>query len=91
MLICHSAKCLFNLSFFYQDEYYLYSGNTLNFLSEGARFQLLLRSCLFDRIRYCFFEPHECWTTLFQILTIRISQSYKCFMPYGRFTNVACN
>jgi len=76
--------------FSYQDEYYLYSTNTLNFLSEGVRFQFLLRSCPFDRIRYYFFSPHECRTTLFQIFTIRNSQSYKYFIPYDRFTNVAC-
>jgi len=76
--------------FFYQDEHYLYTSITLNFLSEGVRFQFLPRSFPFDRKRYCFFAPQECWTALFQILTTRISQSYKYFIPYDRFTNVAC-
>ena len=76
--------------FFYQDVYYVYSSKTWNFLSEGARFQFLLHSCLFDRTRYFFFAPQECRTALFQILTNRISKSYKNFIPYGRFTNVAC-
>jgi hypothetical protein len=53
------CKRPFLIGVFYQDDYYLYNNNTLNLLSEGNRLQFLLLSCLFDRLRYCFFVPHN--------------------------------
>jgi hypothetical protein len=51
VFIFHSVRS-FLTHVFHQDEHSLHSSDILSFLAEGIRFQFLLRSCMFDRIRY---------------------------------------